>query len=261
MVNSNILTVRENYCCNVWSISIRGGLLILLFLLHLKSVSAQVDSLTVQYSLNARGTFKEGQLNQTILSLDAYYGLSTQHWKTEFFSTYKYLKTNGRLGENELFGRVLLSILPEKRLFPAIGYIYNNSEFYQIQRRHIPGIGIGYKLLTNHLNTIRFHAWAAYDHTEFKNISGYRTFRLNTFLSGNHKLIPDKLSLQYVMYYFQSLEEGNNYIWRIEPSLSVHISRNFSLTISIESHYEKITDSIITNRNSEMTVGIKYQNN
>jgi len=237
---------------------ILGKLLVILLFMNMKSVSAQ-DSLSVQYSLNARGTFKEGRLNQTILSLDGDYALTAQYWKTEFFADYKYLKTNGRVGENELFGRILISILPKKRLFPVIGYIYNKSEFYQIQRRHTPGIGIGWKLIENKSRTINFYAWAAYDDTDFKNISGYNTFRINTFVVGSHKLIRDKLSLQYVLYYLQSLEESNNYIWRIEPTLSVQLSRKFSLTISIESHYENIIDSANTKRNSVMTIGLKFQ--
>lgn len=241
-----------------WKILILGRLLILLFLLNLKSVAAQ-DSLTIQYSLNARGTFKEGRLNQTILSIDGNYALTAQYWKTEFFANYKYLKTNGRVGENELFGRVLISILPKKRWFPVIGYIYNKSEFYQIHSRHTPGMGVGWKLLENQSRTVNLYSWAAYDDTEFKDATGYNTFRINTFVVGNHKLIPEKLSLQYVIYYLQSLEESNNYIWRIEPTLLFQLSKKFSLSINFESHFENIIDSTNTKRNSVMTVGFKFQ--
>ena len=233
--------------------------LVFFVFLRITSVCAQ-DSLTVQYSLNARGTFKEGQLNQTILSLDGNYILAAQYWKTDFFTNYKYLKTNGRVGENELFSRVLISILPKKKVFPIVGYIYYASAFYQIQRRHTPGLGIGWSLLKNQTSNIKFNAWVAYDDTDFKTISGYNTFRLNTFVVGNHKLIPDKLSLQYMLYYLQSIEERHNYIWRIEPTLLFHISSKFSLTINIESHYENIIAPSNTNRNSVMTVGLKFQN-
>lgn len=247
-----------SYCDNS-KFSILGALLFFLLVLNSESVSAQ-DTLTVQYSLNARGTFKEGQLNQTILSLDGNYALTAQDWKIELFGNYSYLKTNGRVGENELLGRVLVSFFPKKRWFPAIGYIYYKSAFYQIQSRHTPGIGIGWRALKNKSNNINFYAWVAYDDTKFKNISGYDTFRINTFLVGNHKLIPDKLSLQYKIYYLQSLEESNNYIWRIEPTFLFQLSRKFSLTINLESHFENIIDPTNTRRNSVLTAGVKFQN-
>ncbi len=253
------MPINVHDSCNTWNISIAVKLLPFLFFLNLKSVSAQ-DSLTVQYSINARGTFKEGQLNQTILSLDGYHALTSQYWKTELFANYNYLKTNGRVGENELLGRALISLLPQKRWFPVIGYIYNKSEFYQVENRHTPGLGIGCKLLENESRTINFHVWAAYDHTNFKNISGYNTFRINTFVVGNHQLIKDILSLQYTLYYLQSLETSDNYIWRIEPTLSVQLARKFSLTLSIQSHYENIIDPANTKRNSVMTVGFKFHN-
>lgn len=234
-------------------------LFVFMLFLNFKPALAQ-DSLSVQYSLNGRGTFKEGRLNQIILSLDGNYALTAQYWETALFANYKYLKTNGRVGENELFGRLLISILPEKKWFPVIGYIYNKSEFYQIERRHTPGLGMGWRLLENQSNNIKLNAWIAYDHTDFKNITGYKTFRINTFVLGNHKLIPNKLSLQYTLYYLQSLEEGHNYIWRIEPTLFVHISSKFSLSINLESHYENIIDPANMKRNSVMTVGLKFQN-
>lgn len=230
-----------------------------LFFLNIQLVFTQ-DSLSVQYSLNARGTFKEGQLNQMILSLDGYYALTAQYWKTEFFPNYKYLKTNGRVGENELLARVLTSFGPMKRWFPVIGYIYNKSEFYQIQNRHTPGLGVGLKLLDNQVSSINVHAWASYDYTEFKNITGYKTFRINTFILGNHKLIPDTLSLQYVFYFLQSIEQSNNYIWRIEPSLLFHLTNKFSISINLESHYENIIEARNTHRNSVLTVGVNFQN-
>lgn len=246
-------------CCNNKNVSLIAKLLLFLLFLNMGSISAQ-DSLAIQYSLNARGTFKEGQLNQTILSLDGNYAVTAQYWKTEFFANYSFLKTNGRVGENELFGRVLISILPKRKLFPLVGYMYIKSEFYQIRRRHTPGLGIGWKILDNQSRTINFYAWAAYDHTDFKNILGYNTFRINTYMVGNHKLIPNKLSLQYVLYYLQSLEQSNNYIWRIEPSLLVHLSRKFSLTINLQSHFENVIAPTNTKRNSVMTVGFKFQN-
>lgn len=236
-----------------------GNLLVLLFFWNIKPVSAQ-DSLTVRYSLNARGTFKTGRLNQTVLSLDGNYALTAEHWKTEFFSNYKYLKTNGRIGENELFGRAIISIFPKKRWFPIIGYIFNESELYQIRSRHTSGMGIGYKLVKKPSNTVNFYTWAAYEDTKFRNISGYTTFRINTFVVGNHNLIPDKLSLQYTLYYLQSIEVSDNYIWRIEPTLLLPLSRKFSLTISLDSHFENIIDSANTKQNSSMTIGVKFQN-
>lgn len=224
-----------------------------------QSLDAQ-DSLKVEYAINARGTFKEGQLNQTILSLDGYYGLTSQYWKTEVFTDYSYLITNGRVGENELLSRVLISLTPQKKWFPVIGYIYNKSEFYKIKFRHTPGLGFGCKLLDNTSKSIKLYAWAAYDHTDFTNIPGYNTFRINTFFVGNHPLISNVLSLQYTLFYLQSVEKIDNYIWRIEPTLSVRLSSKFSLTINIESHYENIIDPVNTNRNSVMTVGFKYSN-
>ncbi|MEM9820325.1 MAG: DUF481 domain-containing protein [Bacteroidota bacterium] len=242
-----------------WDILILKWGLVFFVCLMMKSISAQ-DSLAIQYSLNARGTFKEGQLNQTILSIDGNYILSAQYWETDFFTNYKYLKTNGRVGENELFSRILISILPKQRVFPVLGYIYYKSEFYQIQRRHTPGLGIGWRLLENQSSNIRLNAWLAYDDTGFKTISGYNTLRINAFAVGNHKLIPEKLSLQYTLYLLQSIEERNNYIWRVEPTILFHISNKFSLTINLESHYENIIVPNNTNRNTAMTVGLKFQN-
>ena len=252
-------SLNERFMLQNVDVLIWSKLISFLFFLNINVSSAQ-DTLAVQYSLSARGTFKEGKLNQTIISSGGYYGLTAQNWKTEVFANYNYLKTNGRLGENEFLGRVLISFYPKKRWFPVIGYIYNISEFYQIQNRHTPGLGVGLKLLENKVSTINLHAWAAYDHTEFKTIRRYNTFRINTFLIGTHKLIPDKLSFQYLVYYLQSLEQSVNYIWRIEPTLLFQISKRISLSINLESHYENIIAPGNTKRNSVLTVGVKFQN-
>ncbi len=251
--------MRIDYCFKLGHKSTLSSFLFFLFFLSTQAAFTQ-DSLVVQYSLNARGTFKEGRLNQTILSLDVRYSLTTQNWRTELFANYKYLKTNGRLGENELLSRVLVSLLPHKSVFPVVGYIYNRSEFYQIQRRHTPGIGIGWRLFANQSGNINFYAWGAYDDTEFKSISGYGTFRINTFVVGNYQLIKNKLSSQFTLYYLQSLETSDNYIWRIEPVFLFHLSRRFSLSINFESHFENIIAPVNTKRNSAMTVGVLFQN-
>lgn len=141
-----------------------------------------------------------------------------------------------------------------------IGYVFALSEFYQLKRRSEPGLGIGWRMVEKQNNNFYFYGWFGYDNTEFKNISGYNTYRFNSVLYGRHELVKDKLTLQYWLYYFHSLEDGTNYIWRIEPSLLFHLTKKLSVSINLESHFENIVDPLNTKWNSVLFFGFQFQN-
>lgn len=230
-----------------------------------KQVSAQdtlrQDTLRVSYSINATGSFKQGRLNQTILSLEGDIKLEKEKWDVDLSTSYKYLKTNGIVGENELFGKAMISLIPKKRFYPVLGNLFFKSEFYQIVSRNNPGVGAAYGLLKGVKNNITISCWLAYDKTVFENIPTYETFRLNGFLSGNYELIKNKLNSRFVFYYLHSLEENLNFIWRIEPSLIYSLSEKFSLSLNYRNHFENVIDPSNEKQNSALTIGVKFQNN
>jgi len=233
--------------------------LVLVFFLGGNIVLAQ-DTLKIQYALNVSGTFKEGRLNQVKIPITGTYKMMAPKWEMQLSANYKYQKTNGNVVENEFLSRLFISFFHKKKWFPVIGYFFNTSEFYQLKTRNVGGGGFGRRIMENPHNSLYYYGWVAYDDTEFKNISGYRTFRYNSFITGRHELTKDKLSVQYSLYYFQSLEKGNNYIWRIEPRLLFHLSKKFSVSINLESHFENIVDPTNTKRNSALTVGFQFHN-
>lgn len=259
MANFNNKTLSVCHCCDYQKISRLVKLLLFLLFINLNSVSAQ-DSLVVQYAVNARATFKQGRLKQTNIALDGSLKLEKEKWSLDLFTNYNYLKTNGRVGENEWFSRALISFFQKRKLFPVIGNMYFKSEFYQIDSRKNPGVGLGYKLVDKNQNYITLYGWLAYDETKFKNIPKYDTFRITGFLSGNYELLKNKVSTQFVFYYLQSLEQASNYIWRIEPTILFHLSQKFSLSLNYRNHFENIIDPSNEKQNTALTIGIKFQN-
>ena len=121
-------------------------------------------------------------------------------------------------------------------------------------------MGFGVHLLRKKSDKILLHAFGSYDDTEFINSVGYKTFRANAILWGNHHLIKNKLDLTYRIYYLQSVQEGSNFVLRFDPTLLVKISKSVSFTYKLDYRYESVVDPMNTNENLFMSAGILISN-
>ena len=232
----------------------------LLLTLHFVVDNVAQDSTNISYSINISAILREGRLGQFRLPISGGFTISNSTWETDLFSNYSYQKTNGDVLENELLSRLLISIFPNRRWSPMVGYLFVRSQFYQLKSRSMPGLGAKWQMVENKKSNIIYYGWAAYDDSKFKNIVEYQTFRFNNLIIGKHPLLKDKLMLEYALYFFQSLEVRENFIWRFTPKLLIQITKNFSMSINLESHFENITVPPNTKRNSALTIGCKFGN-
>ncbi|MTI30712.1 DUF481 domain-containing protein, partial [Xanthovirga aplysinae] len=131
---------------------------------------------------------------------------------------------------------------------------------YKIKKRISPGLGLGLHLLKKEKQKIKLHTFLANDVTEFESREGYRTSRINSIVLGEHALIPDRLSLKYDLFYFQSLEEKENYSWRVNSTLDFRLIKKLSLTANFDYLYENIGDPAFENGNLFLTYGIAFGN-
>ena len=220
----------------------------------------QRDSLTLNYKFNASMMYAKGRLNQFMVPIGLKSTLSNNSFGLELVGKYVYHKINGFELENEILTRAVFTLFPQKIIRPVIGYIYESSLLYQLKSRHSPGLGFGVIIVKNDKHELLLNSFVSYDKTEFENIVGYETFRANIILWGSHRLIKDKLHFNYSFFYFQSVQDGTNYVLRFEPKLLFKLSKIFSLSANLDYRYENIVDPVSTKENLFMTVGFQIAN-
>ena len=170
---------------------------------------------------------------------------------------YTYHKINGLEFENDLITLTALAILPNKKFHPVGGFIFETSQLYQLKYRYSPGAGIGVHLSKNKKQSILLHAFGSYDNTEFFNIPGYQTFRVNGIIWGSHEVVKNKLDLTYRLFYFQSIQDVSNYIFRAEPKLLFKLSKVLSMTLNLDYRFENIVDPMNTKENVFLSAGLQ----
>jgi len=218
------------------------------------------DSLIFNYKFNASMRMSKGRLNQLMIPLSLQTTLANKTFEMDLVGSYVYHKINGFQLENEILTRGVFTLLPQKRIRPVVGYIYESSLLYQLKSRHSPGLGIGLTVIKKKNHKLRLNAFASYDKTEFENVVGYETFRANLILFGSDVLIKDRLHFNYTFFYFQSVQDGTNYTLLFEPKLLFKLSKIFSLSTNLNYRYENIVDPISTRENLFMTFGFQIAN-
>jgi len=215
------------------------------------------DSLRITYGLNLSMTYKEGRLNQLMIPVGGNASVGNKKYKLELYANYLYHKINGFELENEILTRTVLTLSPNKKIHPLGGMIYETSKLYQVKYRVSPGVGIGGHIIRNEKHKLLIHLFGSYDRTEFINASGYETFRANSILMGSNQIVKDKLDLNYRIFYFQSIQDKSNMVFRFQPKLVFKITNSIAFTYNLDYRYESIVDPLNMNVNLFMTAGIQ----
>ena len=211
----------------------------------------------MKYNLNVSAMYKTGRLNQVLLPFRGFVAVSNTKISVEVLAAYVYHKMNGFEIENDLISRIVFAAIPNNRFHPVGGFSYETSQLFSLEYRHAPGFGMGWHISSNEKNLMLLHVFASYEQAEFMNADGYETARINFILFNTHHLIDKRLDLVYRIFYFQSVTDSDNYIFRTETKFMFKLNKHLAFTLNMDYRYDAIVDPMNTNVNSSLTAGLQ----
>lgn len=216
------------------------------------------DSLMLKYNIEASGIFQSGRLSQVFIPVGGMAVIGNNKFELEVPVKYVFHKVNGFVLENDIIARAVIKAFPNNRIHPVIGYIYEFSQLYHLKYRHAPGVGFGLHLIENDKNPLILHVFGSWDQTEFENVAGYETFRVNGILFGNHPFVKGRINLEYRLFYFKSLDNGTNFMYRVQPKLLINITKQISFILNLDYRYENIVDPMNSEENVFFSAGVRF---
>ena len=229
---------------------------------------SQTDTLSYKMDLNFSGRRISGTFSQAVLgggfNLDVLYN----NWHLENNTTYRFNKTNTRLIEDNWYDLVTLKYYPKgnRKLYPGVFSHFDNNLIYRVKSRHNYGIGVGSVLdkgtMRLSLLTAIAKGKSTYNGFEFANSERDISTRKNGLflfrIDNGYAIAKKKINFSYQLFYFQSLKESADYIFRLNARTSFKIIKGLSFFVVYDYRFENVHLETLSNYNDIVLFGINW---
>jgi hypothetical protein len=226
-----------------------------------------IDSLYYKTSITLGGNRRTGLNAQNNFTGTFNLELNKSSWSFENISDYAYAEANGKeLANDTKMISLLKKNFSEKKTFvPTFIHVFENSLLYRIDNRQSVKLGVTITPLEKR-NQFWFFIGLGYDRTFYEgelfinsdNIGRTRSFTIaSIYLKNEHELIKDRLTLNYGLYYVQSLEELYDFTLWFTPSLDIKISNTFAFAIKYDSRFRNVHLAELPSFNDIITYSLK----
>ena len=230
---------------------------------------SQKDTLEYKVDLNFSGRRISGTFSQVVVGGGFNVDLLYNNWHLENNTSYRYNKTNTRLIEDNWYDLVTLKYYPngQKKLYPGVFSHFDNNLIYRVKRRHNYGIGLGSVLdkgvMKLSLLAAVAHGNSTYNGSEFVNSERDFSNRKNGLLLFNlnngYAIAKNKINFSYQLFYFQSLKEGADYIFRLNARTSFKIFKQLSFYVVYDYRFENVHLESLSNYNDIVLFGFNWR--
>lgn len=252
------------------------GRIVLVILLvstgHAKQLVGQdaTDSLKLFISIASEGNVQRGNFEffQTSNRFSLIHHTSDQRWEFNTRNLFLYANDSDGKSQNELTSRnlILYKLSPKWAVF---GIAYIAKQFTKKITIHDQfGGGIRTEVMRTDASFLQLGFMGTftrktYFNSTFLNFDNngsptLKGFFLTPSINGHLTLIPDRLSLNALLWYQLDVTESKNRRFDVEASLFFSLTRNLQLSASIHNFYENIVLSDRKKNDLSLTYGITY---
>lgn len=228
----------------------------------------QNDTLTYKVDLNFSGRRISGTFSQLVLGGGFNIDVLYKNWHLENNTSYRFNKTNARLIEDNWYDLVMLKYYPNgnRRLYPGVFSHFDNNLIYRVKSRHNYGIGVGSILDKGTIKLSLLTAIASgnstYNGSEFENSDRDIATRKNGLflfrIDNGYAIAKKKINFFYQLFYFQSLKESADYIFRLNARTSFRIIKGLSFFVVYDYRFENVHLETLSNYNDIVLFGFNW---
>lgn len=216
------------------------------------------DSLKGSLRLSAEMQFQTGNLERFMFRGNASGEL--RHTSFAAMSSLSYSLHNifGQPLENDWFGFIDMKALPNNTVYP-MGFVeFETSQLRFLQLRLQGGIGAGVNIARSQAVNLSLSAAFTYDQTRFRIANSYEGWRYSFHLQGRYVLADGKIVLTHNFFSQPTALLTSNYRHRLIAMLMIPITRNLSLSSTLDYSYESVVDETRKPSNIFNAVGITW---
>ncbi len=216
------------------------------------------DSLKGSLRLSAEMQFQTGNLERFMFRGNASGEL--RHTSFAAMSSLSYSLHNifGQSLENDWFGFIDIRAFPNNTVFP-MGFVeFETSQLRFLQLRLQGGIGAGVNIVRSQVVNLSLSAALTYDQTRFRIANSYEGWRYSFHLQGRYVLADGKIVLSHNFFSQPTALLTSNYRHRLIAMLMIPITRNLSISSTLDYSYESVVDETRKPTNIFNAVGITW---
>lgn len=216
------------------------------------------DSLKGSLRLSAEMQFQTGNLDRFMFRGNASGELRNNSFAAMSSLSYSLQNIFGQSLENDWFGFIDMKALPNNTVYP-MGFVeFETSQLRFLQLRLQGGIGAGVNIARSQAVNLSLSAAFTYDQTRFRIASSYEGWRYSFHLQGRYVLADGKIVLTHNFFSQPTALLTSNYRHRLIAMLMIPITRNLSISSTLDYSYESVVDETRKPSNIFNAVGITW---
>ena len=230
---------------------------------------SQRDTLQYQVDFDLSGRRISGTFSQVVAGGGFNVDMHYNNWHLENTTSYRYNKTNTRLIEDNWYDLATLKYYPkgQRKLYPGVFSHFDNNLIYRVKSRHNYGGGLGSVLDKGTMKLSLLAAIAkgnsTYNGSEFVNSDRDISNRKNGLflfnLNNGYAIAKNKINISYKLFYFQSLKESADYIFRLNSRINFKVFKGLSLYLVYDYRFENVHLVTLSNYNDILLFGLNLK--
>lgn len=220
--------------------------------------AAPNDSLKGSLRLSAEMQIQTGNLDRFMIRGGASGELRNSSFAVMSSLSYSQQRIFGQALEDDWFGFADIQVLPNNTVFPMAFVEFETSQLRFLQLRLQGGVGAGVHIARSQAVNLSLSAAFTYDQTRFRMINSYEGWRYSFHLHGRYVLAEGKIVLTHNFFSQPTAALTSNYRHRLIAMLMIPITRNLSISSTLDYSYESVVDETRKNTNLFNAVGLTW---
>jgi len=238
------------------------------------SASAQLnesDTLRLQYRTALTGNVQTGNLEAlTLVGRLEMSAAPGARWAVKTQNTARYQAFFGRKADSDFDSRNFLYAGQQQALYPfAMAFLSGNFR-RKINFRWFAGPGLTWQAIRREGHVVKISLAGVYEATDFAgsayNVPEYDgsarigTWRATARISGQHRVLAQRLRFFYELYWQPSVEQAENYRWLADAGLELPVWKGLSFNMHFLYTHENVVVAGVRSNDLILTFGMSFRN-
>jgi hypothetical protein len=220
--------------------------------------SAEAGALKGSLRVGAEMQFQTGNIERFMLRANATGDVHNSLFAVKSSITYSLHRIFGMQLDNDWFGFVDARLFPENTVFPIAFGEFETSNLRFLELRVQGGLGAGVHIVRSPLINLSLSTAFTYDQTRFRIANSYEGWRYSFHLFGNYVLFDGKVILTHNFFSQPTALLTSNYRHRLIAMVMIPITRNLSISSTLDYSYESVVDETRKPTNIFNAIGITW---
>jgi len=216
------------------------------------------DTLKSSARIGAEMQVQSGNIERFMLRVNASGDLRNSSFALMSSLSYSLHQIFGQQLDNDWFGFVDVRAFPTSTFFPVAFATFETSNLRFLDSRVQGGVGGGINLVRSPAVNLSLSAALTYDQTRFRIANSYEGWRYSFHLYGNYALFDGKMILTHNFFSQPTALFTSNYRHRLIALLLIPITRNLSISSTLDYSYESVVDETRKPTNIFHAIGVTW---